>query len=533
MFRVIPWLNRLSVRLALFASGLTLIAIGAFVFLALRLQRSHVEEAAVGVAALLSESLKGSTHKHMLDNQLDEAYADMAAVGRGEGIERVRIFNKEGEVTFSTVPAEVGTFVDKRAESCYACHAADRPLERLSLPSRSRIYRAADGHRILAMVTPIYNEPSCAAAGCHIHPRSQTVLGVLDVGISLAGVDDNLTGLERRTLTGAGLTVAVLGAGLLIVGRRSLVRPLKALIVATERISGGELDHRVPVRRNDELGLLAASFNDMTDSLAAARAEIQGLMDGLEKTVEERTAALRETQAQLVNAAKLASLGRLAASIAHEINNPLAGILTFARLMLRELEEGELPADERERYLKNLRLIERETQRCTTIVRNLLDFARQRPLTLTEADVNAVIEEALSLVGHQIELKGVELEKHLDDLPPIKADFGQIRQALINIILNACDAMQPGGRLTIRTRPTSAGGVEITFTDTGSGITPENLAHIFDPFFSTKSKGTGLGLSVVYGIIERHGGTLEAESQPGQGTTMRIRLPRQGAPDAA
>jgi len=300
-----------------------------------------------------------------------------------------------------------------------------------------------------------------------------------------------------------------------------------------ERISGGELDHRIPSTRSDELGLLAQSFNTMTDSLAAARAEIQGLMDGLEKTVEERTAALRETQAQLVNAAKLASLGRLAASIAHEINNPLAGILTFSRLMLRELEEGAPAPEERERYLKNLRLIERETQRCTTIVRNLLDFARQRPLTLSESDANAVIDEALSLVGHQIELKGIELDRHPGQLPLIKVDFGQIRQAFVNVILNACDAMEAGGRLTIRTAPTDVGGVEVEFTDTGSGISEENLSHIFDPFFSTKAKGTGLGLSVVYGIVERHGGSLDVQSRPGEGTTIRIRLPRQGVTDAA
>jgi two-component system NtrC family sensor kinase len=272
----------------------------------------------------------------------------------------------------------------------------------------------------------------------------------------------------------------------------------------------------------------------MTDSLAAARAEIQGLMDGLERTVEERTAALRDTQAQLVNAAKLASLGRLAASIAHEINNPLAGILTFARLMLRELEEGDLPVEQRQLYLKNLRLVERETQRCTTIVRNLLDFARQRGLTLTESDVNTSIEEALSLVGHQIELKGVSLHKQMEALPSIKADFGQLRQAFVNVTLNACDAMTAGGQLSIVTRPAAGGdGVVVEFTDTGSGITPENLSHIFDPFFSTKEKGTGLGLSVVYGIVERHGGSLEVDSRPEQGTTIRIRLPREGGPDAA
>jgi two-component system NtrC family sensor kinase len=179
--------------------------------------------------------------------------------------------------------------------------------------------------------------------------------------------------------------------------------------------------------------------------------------------------------------------------------------------------------------VKHLKLVQRETERCTAIVRNLLDFARQRPLSLKDVDTAAIIDEAVSLVGHQAKLQGLTIRHHVEPVPLIKADFGQLRQALVNIMLNGCEAMQTGGILTIACRPTpDRRHVELVFTDTGSGIPPDRLAKIFDPFFSTKEKGTGLGLSVVYGIIERHSGTIAIQSQVGVGTTMTVRLPVAG-----
>jgi two-component system, NtrC family, sensor kinase len=526
----VRWQRRVSLRLTVLIVVVVATTGGALVALGLRTQQRHVVGEVVRGAALLSDTIKNSTHQHMLEDRRQDAYSMMQAIGRQEGIEKVRIFNKEGRITFSTHPGETGTQVDKRAESCDACHAAGQPIVRLSVPSRSRIYRA-DGHRILGMVTPIYNEASCASAACHAHPESQRVLGVVDVGISLAEIDRGLRGLGRQTALAAALGLLVLAAGVGFVARRIVTRPVGELMHATRRIAEGDLEHRIPLRpaEDDEIGLLARSFNGMTDSLARARAEIRELMEGLETKVEQRTVALRDAQAQLAQSEKLASLGRMAASIAHEINNPLAGILTFAKLIIRTLQEdGE--AVDREVLLRHLALVEREAGRCTAIVRNLLEFARQRPLTLAPTDVNAAVEEALSLVTHQLSLKGVALEKRLEPMPPVPADFGQLRQAFVNVALNAGDAMAGGGRLTVASRALAGGGVEVCFEDTGVGIPEEHLARIFDPFFSTKEKGTGLGLSVVYGIVQRHGGDVEVRSRVGEGTTMRIRL---GAGEAA
>jgi two-component system NtrC family sensor kinase len=461
----------------------------------------------------------------MLKGTKEGAYRVMSLIGKQEQIEKVRIFNKEGTVTYSTLPSERGTVVNKKAESCYACHAADKPIERLAIPSRARIYRNPEGHRVLGMVTPIYNDLSCSEADCHAHPTNMRVLGVVDISISLKEADHAVRALTLNMLGISLLAVLLVGGFVSVASRKFVLTPVAAMMEATARMGKGDLKARVEVHSHDELGLLATSVNEMAASLFTARLERQKLLASLEKQVDERTAELRKAQAQLVQTEKLASLGKLAASIAHEINNPLAGILTFSKTLIRTLEEGPLSEKVQATCVRHLKLIQRETERCTVIVRNLLDFARQRPLDLKEMDVYAPLEEALSLTANKLGLQGVEIRRDLAPSAIVTADFGQLRQAYLNVILNACDVMPKGGVLDISSKKTGAGDVEIVITDTGPGIPPEILSKVFDPFFTTKEKGTGLGLSVVYGIMEKHGGTLRAESEPGKGTRMIFRLP--------
>jgi two-component system NtrC family sensor kinase len=524
----IRWSNRLSVALTAVIAALTLVVIGALASLAWSSEREHLETEVIKGAARFSDTIKSSTHDHMLQDRRDDAYRAMQLIGQQEGIEKVRIFNKEGRITFSTAPGEQGSMVDKRAESCYSCHAAGQPMIRLNIPERSRFYTASDGHRVLGMVTPIYNEESCyTSTVCHEHPATQRVLGVVDIGISLADIDVELNHLRRNLMLGSAFGILMLAASVTAFARWYLVRPVATLVQATHRVAQGDLLQHIDVSRNDEIGVLARSFNEMTGSLRQAQEELRGLADSLEHQVEERTAALRDAQAQLIQSEKMSSLGKLAASIAHEINNPLAGILVYAKLLIRVHQNAEAltPAD-RESCLKNLRLVQRETERCSAIVRNLLEFARQRPLALKSIDPSLALAEALSLLEHQMALGGITLEKNLAAGATVSADFGQLRQAFVNIALNASDAMTKGGTLTVISRVLADEKViEIVFTDTGPGIRPEHLNKILDPFFTTKEKGTGLGLSVVYGIVERHKGKLDIRSQLGKGTTVSIRLP--------
>jgi two-component system NtrC family sensor kinase len=492
-----------------------------------------------------SDTVKRSIHYAMLQNHWEDAFQIMDTIGKQEGVARVRVFTKEGTILFSTDRLEVGQAVDKRAESCYACHAAELPLERLALPDRARVFPARDGHRLLGMITPLYNEPGCDD-NCHVHAPSKRVLGVLDVTLSLQQVDSEIAAFAHRTVVFASATVVLLAILLMVLVRREVIRPVRDLVEGTQGVARGEFGHRVPVRSADEIGELAVSFNQMDEALGKMRGELNAMVGTLEQRVEERTRELRDTQNQLIQTEKLASLGRLSASIAHEINNPLSGILTYAKLISRKLRTGPPNAEGLATLQQQLGLVERETQRCTAIVRNLLDFARQREPAFQDLDVVAVVDEALSLVTHRLTLTQVNVIRECASVPLVRADFGQLRQAVVNILMNACDAMPDGGTLRVSTRcaeaspgdvrssgvadasTSPASFVDIIIADTGSGIRPEHLSRIFDPFFTTKEKGTGLGLSVVYGIIEKHGGKVAIDSQVGKGTTVTLRLPAAG-----
>jgi len=520
----LSWLSRLGVRLTLAIAGITLVAVAALLFFLLRAQERFMVASLVQSTDLLSDTIRSSTFHDMLQDRRDDVYRMMDVIGHQDGVERVRMFNKEGRITFSTEPTERATFVDKRAESCYACHAADQPIVRPNLTSRVRTFDR-DGHRVLAMVTPIYNDTSCSGASCHVHPASQRVLGVVDLSVSLEKMDRELAGL--RATTAALGTIIVVGFATIIAAfvRRSVVRPLGQLMKATRRLAQGDFGYRIPVHDVTEIGLVQWSFNDMASSLATVRQQRLDLLASLEQQVEQRTAELKRAQQQLVRSEKLSSLGRLAASIAHEINNPLAGILTYAKLLIRTLEDPSGRDPERVKAVKHLQLVQRETERCTAIVRNLLDFARERPLDPKDVSINQVIDEALGLVSSQARMASITVHRSLSEVPLVHGDFGQLRQAVINLLINACDAMPQGGDLTVSTKLTADETVELGIADTGCGIPQEHLSKVLDPFFTTKEKGTGLGLSVVYGIVERHGGSVDLVSTVGEGTTVLLRLP--------
>jgi two-component system, NtrC family, sensor kinase len=443
-------------------------------------QRRLLTDQTLNNAAFLSDTIVNGLQRHMLRNERTDLSESLRVIGTQPFITELRLFDATGRTNFSTIPEEVGHRATSSDGMCAMCHDAGPVPATLKYRERSRIIDRPVG-RVLATVTPIYNRPGCATS-CHAHAADQKVLGVLEVGLSLAQVDATTSTLQRTTTAVALLTLFGVCAAAVVFARRH-----------------------------------------------EARRQRRALFDDLERQVKERTAALEKAQESLVRTEKLSSLGRLAASIAHEINNPLAGILTYAKLLIRTLEEGVPDEAARQTLSSKLRLVEREAQRCTHIVRNLLDFARERPLTVTAVDANAAIGEALMLISNQIRLQDIRLEQDLQQVPAIQGDFGHIRQALVNIVINACDAMPRGGTLRVRSCLTSGGDVEITVGDTGVGIPPENLQKVLDPFFTTKEKGTGLGLSVVYGIVERHGGTVAIASTVGAGTTVTIRLPLSGA----
>jgi two-component system NtrC family sensor kinase len=300
---------------------------------------------------------------------------------------------------------------------------------------------------------------------------------------------------------------------------------VRELLTGIHRLAGGDLGFSLPVRSNDELGELAAAFNKMSAELASAHNEITTWNHTLEDRVARKTRELERTQAGLFGAEKMASLGKLAATVAHEVNNPLFGILTYARLALKDTTE--------EKQRERLKTIERESLRCGEIMRNLLTFARQTPRKREPNDFNGLVERALKLIRHQVELQQIDLHVKLaSDLPQVICDAGQMQQVALVLLVNATEAMQVGGQLFVSTGYDSdAEQVRLRVRDTGCGIRPELISKVFEPFFSTKEDQhrTGLGLAIAKNIVDQHGGAIEVKSNagggPGAGTEFIVTLP--------
>jgi two-component system NtrC family sensor kinase len=521
----------LATKLTVCVVGSMALLLGLYGYGHLRFWRQSQQEMVFQSAERTSDIIWRSIRYSMLRNEREEVFHIINTIGREAGIGRIRIFNREGQITFSTDAAEVGRFVDKKGEACYACHAQAQPLTRLHRPDRLRIYKSAAGTRVLGLIRPIENEPDCSNAACHAHAAADQVLGVLDTNLSLAAVDQVMGRSEAEiavfTLVSI-LILSLISAGLI---RATVHKPVRRLTEGTRHVAEGELNYSLPVRGHDELSSLAASFNRMTEQLKKAQEENRQWTRTLEDRVREKTAELERVYHRLVQSERLASLGKLAAVVAHEINNPLAGILTYSKLVSRLVDKGLENEQRRAEAKLDLEQIAGESRRCGVIVKNLLTFARQAPLVPQANHLGEVVQRCLLLVGHQCELQQVEVESHLDPkMPPFYCDAGQIQQVLLALLVNAVEAMPHGGRLKLETAYNAARReAEILVSDEGMGIPEEVLPHIFEPFFTTKAegKGVGLGLAVAFGIVQQHGGHIEVSSTPQKGTTFKVTLPEE------
>ncbi len=481
--------------------------------------------------AQLADLVAAATREAMLHNDRARIQKTIDTLARQRDIERIRIIQKGGRIAYSTEPCEIGTRIDPHEEQCVACHQRHTPPESLPTEERARVVRRGD-HRILGITQTIPNAPDCANAACHVHDPEERLLGVLDVNLAL----DPFDGVLRESAVEL-LVASVVGI-LLVVGitalatQRMVHRPVRKLIAETQKLASGDLSARVPELTDDEIGVLARAFNRMARDLEQAHSELLEWGRTLEQRVRQKTQELERAQNHILQVEKMASLGKLAAVVAHEINNPLSSVVTYAKILVRRLEGQEL-TEECRQNLEYLESIAAEASRCGEIVSQLLAFARRRGGEFAPTDVNEVVRKALFLVHHKLELSNVEAKTALpEDLPTIVADGAQIQQALMALLINACQAMEDGGEIRIATRSSPGGGVEIEVEDTGPGMPPEVARHAFEPFFTTKEQGegVGLGLSVVYGIVERHGGRIDLHTAPGKGCRFTLFFPQDPLP---
>jgi len=522
----------LQFKIVLYLAIALTLAMLVFTLLVVRHQRDGLLAEVENHVAQISEVIKRSTRFAMLANR--PAYVDsiIQDVGSQGSIAKVRVLSKDGTIIHSTYFPEIGQKVDRKAEACVICHRSESTLEQIPQSQRSRIFTTAEGRRMLGSMDVIRNEPSCYTANCHVHSQNQSVLGVLDIVYSLDDIDRTM---QTGAITMAAYSIGFIVIASLLVGffvHRLVYVPLIDLEAGAKRLSSGNLEQMIPVRSEDEFGRLASSFNAMTVALRNSQEQLRDWGHTLEQKVEKRTQELRIAESESARSEKLASVGLLAAGIAHELNNPLTGVLTFTTLLRKKMPDGSMDAED-------LDLVIRETKRCAAIIRRLLDFAREKTPEKKFTDLNQVIEDTVRIIERPASFRDVEIAMELDrSLPQVWVDADLIKQVVMNILVNAQHAIEHEGSITIRSRrypeaksaepgaePVSM--AEIAIIDTGCGIPEKNLKRIFDPFFTSKEvgKGTGLGLSVSHGIIRAHGGLIEVESMVGKGSTFRIYLP--------
>lgn len=483
--------------------------------------RNAILNYAISNADQVAEVINQSAYDAMLKNDKDSMYAMIKRIGQDASFEHIRLIDREGKVVFSSTKDEIGAVLDKNAEACTMCHKSnDNPRLHVSSKQRSRFFTNREGKEVLGFTKAIYNQPACSAAACHVHPEKYSVLGMLDIIVSLEDMNNKSHEYRLEFFLFTCFLLIFIGVLINVLIQRMVNRPVKLLTKHANLVSAGILDAKVTAVSDDELGKLSESVNMMTVSLKMAHEELKEWGNNLEHKVEERTREIKLIEQHLLRSEKLASLGKLVAGIAHEINNPLTGVLLYSSIVNSDKRlDAELKPD--------MEKIISESRRCAAIVSRLLEFSREAMPHKEAISINSLLEKVVNLVHKQPDFQDITIIKdYADNLPDVLVDPGQIQQVFINMILNASHAMYEGGTLTLSTSvDDNHSAVRAEITDTGCGISEDDLSHIFDPFFTTKSEGTGLGLSISYGIVANNGGKIEVRSVLGKGTTFTILLP--------
>ncbi len=527
MTNVLTFISKsLAAKLIIVLVSFIIIGGGVSWYTLVRTDRTNRINEAVKDAVSYSELVKKSVRYDMLTFNRKAIQQTIDDLGSAKDIRGIRLFDGKGTIYYSSKRAEIGRTVDRSARACQGCHAGlQKPSATLLKERQWTTYQGSGGENLLTFIDPINNEPSCSsAAACHIHSPDQRVLGILESDLSLADVDKAMKEQTIHTTVSTLALMATIAVMLYIVLRKFVLKPVTSLSNAMEIVAQGDLERRVTASSEDEIGRLVHTFNDMTGELKTAREEMKAWTVSLEREVEKKTEALKKSQDKLVQAEKLAALGRMTADVAHEIRNPLTAIGGFAR----RLSKGAAGEKEKERA----EIIVREVDRLEKILRDVLKFSRDARLHLEKHDIVEFLYDVVGLHEPLCTEQSVGLEVAMEkDLPLVLMDKDQLRQALTNLITNALDAMPHGGQLKISAKTEYLNDVRyvvLRVSDTGMGIDEDKLPLIFDPFFSTKNigQGTGLGLSITSKIVEEHGGFVKAESVKGHGSIFSLYFPQ-------
>lgn len=520
--------NKLSFRLIVPIILILLINLAIFAFYTLSELEKELIKTSSQNSYNISDIIKRSTRYSMLLNRRYDVHQIINTIGNEAGIEKVRIYNKQGMIIFSSDTTEILSQVDMTAEACIVCHVNNRQVSYLPEKDRIRIFRNPRGEKVMGLINPINNEKDCSNAACHAHSANQEILGVLDVVVSMRSMEDVIHSNNNRIITNAITISGIISVFIWMFITFLVNKPLKKISRGMEEIGNGNLDFRIDVHSHNELGNMASRFNDMSARLDQAYREIKQWSETLNEKVNEKTEELKKIYQQIIQIEKLASLGKLSATVAHELNNPLEGILTYSKLITKKLSKLDKDS-ELDKMIQYLNLISDESARCGRIVKDLLLFSHRDDEAFVTGDIVKIVEKSVLLINHHLEMNRIKLVRdYSSDSIILQCDTQKLQQALISLLINAIESMNACGTITIELKKENRKAI-LRIKDEGSGISEKDLPHIFEPFYTTKKdmKGTGLGLAVAYGIIEQHKGTIQVESTSPQGTVFKILLPIQ------
>jgi two-component system NtrC family sensor kinase len=484
-------------------------------------------------AALLVES---ALYHSMLENNRKELQSTLDIINKMSGIEDLNIYDRKEELAYSSFSPNS---TEHSNPNCKECHEGIKTIfskeenyhKIIDLKTECEMNKHDVNARHLLIYSPIKNAPSCYNGSCHAHTKDQEVLGSMVIKVPLKELDLTLEKTSGDFFLLASFTTILLLGFIIFFTFKRIKRPLHKIIKASEDVTTGNLGTRIKIDNNqlDDMRMVALAFNQMLDHLQSANTELQNWSQQLEYKVQKKSEELGQIQGELINIEKVASLGKLSLSVAHEINNPLSGILIYTKLIHKKLSSSDFNSGKKKIILKHLNMIENESKRCGDIVKGLLDFSRNDEQFFEERHLHCVLRDTYDLMSHSMKIAKINFEmdfKAERDL--VICHPNQIKQVCIDILVNASESIIDYGEIMFRTYNADKDTITIEIEDNGIGIDEENLQYIFEAFFSTKNKskgGAGLGLSIARGIIEDHNGTIEAKSVKGSGTKIIISLP--------
>jgi two-component system, NtrC family, sensor kinase len=486
-------------------------------------------------SANISSIVNAALYHSMLRNDYEELFNTLDIINDLSEMDELNLYNSSDSLVYSAYSPRARHLNNPNCLLCHTSmnelfHGEGKAFRIVSAETNCSMFVETDNSRHLLIRNPILNERSCYTNKCHAHSPDEVVLGSMIINMPLKEFDSSVEASSNKYLLLAVLATIMFTSLLLMFTRRNIQKPLNELVMASQSITQGNRKVRMQIKPGqlEDMRTVSTAFNEMLDKLQAANHELENWSRQLEYKVQKKSEELSSVQNELIQIERIASLGKLSASVAHELNNPLSGILVYAKLIHKQLTAPELTEAKKESALKQLKLIESETKRCGDIVKGLLDFSRKDQADFEHSHVHDILRETYDLLHHQMKIKNIGfLTDFKAQMDMIQCSPNQIKQACVAMLVNSSEAVNENGEVILRTLNKDAHTITIEISDNGKGIAEENLSHIFEPFFSTKheASGIGLGLAIVHGIVQSHKGSIEVLSTPGNGTTMSITIP--------